>query len=127
WRVSQAPLMQNIVIPLIKCLDREIAEHNRSFADIDEDYDISGYQIYYPALIVKGPLFEYYLPGDGGAAQVNPVQHIVVARHYQSKSLRGEFAFDVIHESYLGRFLEMVLSETSAFIRRIRRHRQKII
>jgi hypothetical protein len=127
WAISQAPVVESIVIPVIKALAREISDHNSKTGEPTPDENDSNYQIYYPVIIVRGPLFEYYVPAEGGTPEVSPNRHIVFFRHYQSSTLQGEFAIDVIHETFLEEFLDLIAREGKKFANRIRRHRKRIV
>jgi hypothetical protein len=127
WLVGQAPVVESLVIPLVKAHAREIADHNSKTMKPEQDENESNYQIYYPVIIVRGPLFEYYVPPEAGKPVVSPSRHAVLFRHYQSRTLQGEFAIDVIHETYLEEFLDLIGREAHAFANRIRHHRGRIV
>jgi len=84
------------------------------------------YRIYYPLLVLKGPLLEYHLPPKG-PAELRNAKHILVIRHYESKTVKGRYAIDVIHESYLEQYLDLVEKEGNTFVNRVRRYKKPII
>ena len=125
WNISQETIVESVVVPLVKALAREIEDHNEMSKPHKEEGG-SYYQIYYPVLILKGPLFEYYVPYEG-PPQVRQSEHVVLVRHYQSRVLKGEYAIDVIHEGFLDTYLEISDKEVKALVNRIRRHRKRVL
>jgi hypothetical protein len=124
WQVSQEAVFNSVLVPLIKALAREIETHDEQARPEICDTD-SNYQIYYPVLVTKGPLYEYYVPREG-SPEVRETRHLVLVRHYQSRVLSGEFAIDVIHECFLEEYLRLINSEVHRLVMRIRRHRQYV-
>jgi len=61
-----------------------------------------------------------------GQPVVKPVKHILFVRHYESKSVKCQYAIDVIHESYLATYLDLVDQEMSEFGQRIKQHKKEI-
>ena len=125
WQVQSAPIFENTLIPLIKAVSKEIEFYNAACVP-KKDEEPLNYQIYYPLLVIKGPMFEYYVPSKG-ATELKEPKHILIIRHYESRTVRGEYAIDVIHESYLEQYLQLVKREVNQFVRRIRRHKKTII
>jgi hypothetical protein len=125
WEVQSQPIFKDIYIPLIKALSREIEEHNKACAP-DKDEPLPTYFICYPLLVLRGPLLEYYVPPEGDA-QLRDAKHILVIKHYESRTVKGQYAIDVIHESYLEQYLDLIEQEVSTFVNRIRRNKAKII
>jgi len=125
WKVQSKEIFKDIFVPLIKALSREIAQENDRCIS-DKDDDSPKYTIYYPMLVLKGRMFEYYVPPKG-PAQLREAKHILVIRHYQSRSIKCQYAIDVIHESYLDEYLELVEKETKKLANRIKRHKAVLV
>lgn len=125
WEVQSEVIFKNAFIPLVKALSREIEDYNK--ACIPSKNETSpNYQIYYPLLVLKGPLLEYHVPPEG-PAQLREAKHILVIRHYESRTVKCEYAIDVIHESYLEQYLDLVEKEVTKFVNRVRHHKKIIV
>ena len=125
WQVQAETIFKDIFVPLIKALSREIQDYNERCVPTKGDESLN-YQIYYPLLVFKGPMFEYYVPTNG-PAEVRPAQHIVVIRDYQSKTVKCRYAFDAIHESYLEQYLQLVDWERTRLRNLIKRHKKLLV
>ena len=124
YEIQNENISNGIITPLFKAMSREIERHNLDCVPT-RDKTLPEYHIYYPLLVLKGPLFEYYVPNKG-PAQLRKAKHILVIRRYESKAVKCSFAIDVIHESYLNSYLKLVGNEVDTFIKRIKRHSVEI-
>jgi len=124
WEVQSEAIFKNTFIPLIKAMFREIDEYNEDYVP-DKKTLSTDYQLYYPLLVLRGPMFEYYMP-PSGPAQLRKANHILFIRHYSSRTVKCHFAIDVIHESYLERYLELIEKELKKFVNLVRRYRRPI-
>jgi len=122
WEVQPEAVIRDTFVPLIKAMSREIEDHNNECVP-NGDTILPEYRIYYPLLILKGPMYEYYVPTEGDA-QLRDTKHILVIRHYESKTIKCRYAIDVIHESYLEQYLELVEREAKKFVNLIKRHKK---
>lgn len=125
WNIGSETLLNDVLVPLIKVLSKEIEEYNEEHRP-DPNEIVPDYQIYYPLLILKGPMLEYHITPEG-STELKETKHVVVVRHYESKTVKGRFAIDVIHESYLKQYLELIERETNKLVNRIRRHKSAIL
>lgn len=115
-------IFRGVFIPLLKALAREIEMKNASCKD-----EISpNFWIYYPVLVLKGPLLEYYVPPNGPAV-LRKSNHILIIRHYVSENIKCICAIDVIHESYLEQYLAIIQKEAKQFINRVRRNKKVVM
>lgn len=105
-------------------MSREIEDHNVDCAPDDEGI-LPEYRIYYPLLVLKGPMYEYYVP-EQGDAQLKSAKHVVVMRHYESKAVKCRCGIDVIHESYLEQYLNLIEKEAKKFRNLIRRYKRVV-
>lgn len=125
WTVQSKDIFKDVFIPLIKALSREIERQNETCMP-GPDEESPQYTVYYPLVVLRGPVFEYYVPPKG-PAQLREAKHILVSRHYQSRSVKCRYAIDVIHESYLHKYLNLVEKETQEFANRIKRHKKVLV
>jgi len=124
WEVQREPIFNNTFIPLIKAMSREIEECNIAYIPNEEELSTE-YTVYYPLLVLRGPMFEYYVP-LAGPAQLRDAKHILFVRHYTSRAVKCCYAIDIIHESYLEQYLHLIEKELQKFTNLVRRHRKPI-
>jgi len=122
WEVQPEAIVRDTFIPLIKAMSREIEHHNEKCVP-NRAKILPEFNMYYPLLVLKGPMYEYYLPGEG-EAQLKDTKHVLVIRHYESKTIKCRYAIDAIHETYLEEYLNLVESEAKKFTNTIRRHKK---
>lgn len=125
WEVQPEAIIRDTFVPLIKAMSREIEHHNNQCIP-EADKILPEYNIYYPVLVLKGPMFEYYVPTKG-SAQVRDAKRILLIRHYESKTIKCRYAIDVIHESYLEQYLNLVEKEAKRFVNLIRHYKKNIV
>jgi len=125
WEVQSEPIFKNTFIPLIKAMSREIDEYNEDYVPDKKELS-TDYQIYYPLLVLRGPMFEYHMP-PSGSAQLRDTKHILFIRHYSSRTVKCHYAIDVIHESYLEQYLDLIEMELKKFVNLVRRQRKPIV
>jgi hypothetical protein len=125
WGVQSEAIFKNTFIPLIKAMSREIDEHNKASVPKKEELS-TDYQLYYPFLVLRGPMFEYHMP-PSGPAQLRDTKHILFIRHYTSRTVKCCYAIDIIHESYLEQYLDLIGQELNKFTNLVRRHRKPIV
>jgi len=125
WEVQSGVIFKNTFIPLIKAMSREIDENNTAYIPNKEELS-TDYTVYYPLLVLRGPMFEYYMP-PSGPAQVRVAKHILLVRHYTSKTVRCCYAIDIIHEGYLEQYLHLIENELKKFTNLVKRHRKPIV
>ena len=124
WAIQSAPIFKNTFIPMIKAMSREIeAYNNRSVPKKDETSP--DYQIYYPLVVIRGPMFEYHVPPKGSNI-LREVKHILFIRHYESRNVKCRYAVDIIHESYLEQYLDLIERELTRFVNLVRRNKKSI-
>jgi hypothetical protein len=124
WKVQSGNLFNDVVVPLVKVLYREIEEYNTEHKPSSSETS-PDYQIFYPLLVLNGPMLEYHLTPEG-STELRETNHILIVKHYESKTVRGRYAIDVIHETYLKQHLDLINREASKFVNLIRRHRKPI-
>ena len=109
---------------MIKAMSREIEEYNnRSVPKKDETSP--DYQIYYPLVVIRGPMFEYHVPPTGSNI-LREVKHILFIRRYESRNVKCRYAVDIIHESYLEQYLDLIEGELTRFVNLVRRNEKSI-
>ena len=124
WEIQSETIFKDAIVPLLKALHGEITSYNEEHTP-DLDTEGVDYQIYYPLIVLNGPLLQYHVPPEG-PAHLTQSQHIVIVRHYESKTVKCRYAIDVIHESYLEKYLELIDNEVAKFTNRIRYHKKII-
>lgn len=124
WEIQSEVIFKDAVVPLLKALSGEITSYNEEHIP-DLETEGVDYQIYYPLIVLNGPLLQYHVPPEG-PPYLEQSQHIVVVRHYESKTVKCRYAIDVIHESYLEKYLELIDKEVVKFRNCIRRHKKMI-
>jgi len=125
WDVQPQAVIRDTLIPLMKVMSREIEQHNEKCSS-HKGKILPEYHIYYPLLVLNGPLYEYYVPPEG-PAQLREVKHVLVIRHYESKTVKCRYAIDVIHETYLEQYLELIEEEVSKYNSLVRRHKKRVL
>lgn len=125
WMVQSQTIFKDAFVPLIKALTREIQDYNERCLPTGHK-ESPNYQVYYPLLVLKGPMFEYYVPSKG-QAELRDTKHVVIIRHYESKTVKCRYAIDAIHESYLEEYVELIEGECKKFINRIRHHKKVLV
>jgi len=125
WGVQSEAIFKNTFIQLIKAMSREIDEYNEDYVPDKEELS-TDYWIYYPLLVLRGPMFEYHMP-PSGPAQLRDAKHILFIRHYTSKTVKCCYAIDIIHESYLEQYLDLIDKELNKFANLVRRHRKSLV
>jgi hypothetical protein len=126
WHVQSETIFNDAFIPLLKALSREIERFNQDCNPKNSEENLPSYQIHYPLLVLKGPVLEYHLPPKG-PARLRYAKHILVIRHYESKTVKCRYAIDVIHESYLEQYLDLIQMEVNTFANRVKRHKKEIV
>ena len=130
WETEQGHIYNQLVVPLIKALAAEIAEHKNSVRrskDEPEPWEeATNLQVYYPIVVLGGQLWEMYYIEDGKPV-LERTDHVVLARHYESSTVKGQFAIDVIAKEYLSDLLGSIDTECQTIVNRIRRHRRQIL
>ena len=124
WEVEKKAVIRDTFIPLVKVMARKIEDHNDECSKNDEKLSPE-YNIYYPLVVLKGPMYEYYV-SEQGDAKLESAKHVVVMRHYESKAVKCRCGIDVIHESYLEEYLELIEKEAKKFVNLIRRHKKVV-
>jgi|GEM_PF-2071077 len=125
WTIQSETIFKNTFVPMIKAMSREIQEYNKR--NIPKTNDTSpDYQIYYPILVLRGPMFEYHVPPTGSPI-LRESKHILFIRHYESRNVKCCYAIDIIHDSYLEQYLDLIKSELNKFVNLVRRHKKSII
>ena len=71
-------------------------------------------------------MLEYYVPPEG-TPQLSETKHILLIRHYESKTVKCRYAIDVIHESYLEEYLELIHNDIVRVANKIRRHKKVVV
>lgn len=125
WEVQSEAIFKNTFIPLIKAMSREMDESNKAYVPTKEEPS-ADYKVYYPLLVLRGPMFEYHMP-PSGPPQLRDAKHILFVRHYASKTVKCRYAIDIIHESYLEQYLDLIEKELRKFTNLVRRHRKPIV
>ena len=125
WEIRSEAIFRDTIIPLIKAMAKEIDAYNRRSA-APGDRLSPDYQIFYPLLVVKGPLLEYYLPAKG-PARLREARQILLIRHYESKTVKCRYAIDVVHDSYLHQYLDLVQREVAGFVNRVRHRKRDVL
>jgi len=125
WKVQSGNLFNDIIVPLVKVMAKEVEKYNEEHRP-SRDVNAPDYQMFYPLLVLNGPIFEYHLTPEG-STELREAKHILAVKHYESKTVRGRYAIDVIHQSYLKQYLDLINGEAKEFINLIRRHRNPII
>ena len=120
---KQEMVYDKIIVPLIKVVNNEINEHNESWVPDPEDDEIN-LQVYYPLVVLKGELYEWYVGNKN--KKPKPVQHIVFLRHYESRAIKGEFKIDIITKDYLNTYLEIINSEITEIKKRMQRNIKRL-
>jgi len=124
WTVQSEPIFKNTFIPMIKAMSREIEDYNKNC--VPEKGDLSpDYQIYYPVIVIRGPMFEYYVPPTGNK-RIRKAKHILFIRHYESRNVKCHYAIDIIHDSYLEEYLNLTEKELVKFTNLVKRHKKSI-
>jgi hypothetical protein len=124
WEIQSEAIFKDAIVPLLKALSGEITSYNEEHTPDLETKELD-YQIYFPLIVLNGPLLEYHVPPEG-LPHLEQSQHIVVVRHYESKTVKCRYAIDVIHESYLEEYLELINKEVAKFRNLIGRHKKII-
>jgi len=124
WGVQSEPIFNNTIIPMIKGLSREIADYNKQFSE-DKDIIVPSYQISHATLVLNGPLLQYHIPIEGSPV-LRHTNHVVFIRQYDSKTIKCNYAIDVIHQSYFNDYLDLIRDEATKFVNIVRRHRKAI-
>jgi hypothetical protein len=124
WEIQSETIFKDAIIPLIKALHGDITDYNEEHIPNLETEGVD-YQIYFPLIVLKGPLLQYHVPPKG-PTQLKQAQHIVVVRHYESKTVKCRYAIDVIQESYLEKYLEIIDKEIAKFKNLVRNHKKII-
>jgi len=125
WEAQSEPIFKNTFIPLIKAMSREIDEYNKAYIPNKEELS-TDYQVYYPLLVLQGPMFEYHMP-PSGPTQLRDAKHILFIRHYTSRTVKCCYAIDIIHESYLEQYLDLIDKELNKFANLVSRHRKPLV
>lgn len=124
WEIQSETIFKDAIVPLLKALSGEIMSYNEEHTP-DLETEGVDYQIFYPLIVLNGPLLKYHVPPEG-PSNLEQSQHIVVVRPYESKTVKCRYAIDVIHESYLEEYLEIIDKEVAKFTNCIRRHKRII-
>lgn len=125
WEKQSEPIFKNTFVPLIKAMSREIQDYNKTHVP-EKDDESPDYQIFYPLLVLEGPMYEYHVP-PSGSPELKETKHILLIRHHESRTIKCCYAVDVIHEGYLEQYLGLVEKELKKFVNLVRRHKKSIV
>ena len=62
-----------------------------------------------------------------GSPLLRDVKHVLFIRQYESKSVKCRYAIDVIHESYLEDYLDIINKELKRFVNRVKHHKKAVV
>jgi hypothetical protein len=122
WEIQSETIFKNAIVPLFKALSADVTSYNEEHIPSSETEGID-YQIYYPLIVLNGPLLQYHVPPEG-PSHLEQSQHIVVVRPYESRTVKCRYAIDVIHESYLENYLKLIDKEVTKFTNLVRHHKK---
>lgn len=118
---SQHQTMRNLINALEATIDNEFEEYTLPRKGREEAINL---QFYYPVMILQGRLCLAKETRQG--LQIRDVTHIQFRQEVWSTSLRSAYQCDVIQESFLGKYLNIIDREMKAVERRMRQHRDAI-
>lgn len=81
-------------------------------------------QFYYPLLVLQGELYTAEL--EEGGVKLSETQHVRMLRHHFSTSRRDSYQIDVITESFLGNYLDLVDQEMKSIGLRLQRNKGRV-
>lgn len=112
---------------LIKALEYQIHKHQESWVIPDDNTDELNLQIYYPVIILQGDLFSCL--HDKGGLKLKKADHILYRKEiFLNPTGDSETYFiDVITESYLSKFLEVVDDEMDKTKRALQRRKKLVL
>lgn len=101
-------LYEKLFVPLLKCVDSEIADIRKSTSFFRPDNPIFFLYLFQPILVICGPLYSYDVNDDS----LTRKDYILYRRHYESKTVRRTILVDIVTKEHLPQYLASQLSET---------------
>jgi len=118
-------LYNDAIVPLIKALRFEaVKDDERMSAALTEEQDASNIQVYWPVVVWRGAMFQYYAAAE--PPKLEQATHVNFIRRYRSETIDGTFHVDIVAEEYLPDYLNMVDQEIKSIANLFRRHRAAI-
>jgi hypothetical protein len=120
WIASHSEQHHETITALINAVEAEITKHYENWTPPrnpkDEGVNI---QIYNPLLVLQGEL--YLARGTKRGVALSKAQHIQYRREVWTAKHRENYQVDVITESYMPQYLELIEKEIDSIKRRLRR------
>lgn len=128
WIAFHNDEQHNTFNSLIQSLDNEIIEHSNSWVMPDDDEEESvNIQIYYPLLILQGPLYEAFYDDELNLIIQDASNVTFKKQVYDFKNQEGkEYMIDVITENYLDTYLGIVDQEIKTIKKIFQRKRKAV-
>ena len=120
WSASHEKLHESVE-SLVKATDFLTKRRSEHVSSQPEVHDEIALETLYPVLLFAGPIYECKIQGRN--YRLTKAKHIALERDVQSSSIQGTFRIDVIHESYLGRYMKLVIAEKNEMVKRFKRKR----
>lgn len=126
WMAYHVDVQHDSLTGLIYALESEINEYCDSYSlPAKKEEEKINIEIYYPLLILQGPLYIAQLKKNSLA--LKKVQHAQYRKAYCVEGQRKIYQIDVITESFLPRYLRIIDKEIGKIESTLKRSKNKII
>ena len=120
WEITHESLYESIE-GLIKATDYYSSEIKNSNVLENGTKDFIHLGMIYPILLLAGKIFECRIIGK--KYKLFERKHLTFYKTIQSKTLKGTYHIDVIHEDYLPKYLNIINEENDNIVNRLKRKR----
>lgn len=125
WNALHSEDQHDTFMSLIKAVQFQMQEHFDSWYPPEKnEKEYMNIQIYYPLLILQGDLFEAYLDND--QLKLKSIKHIHFRKQIVSVKETEVYQIDVVTESFLKEYLEIIDKEIDIIKNKLNRKRRDI-
>lgn len=123
WLAKHPDEQHQTFTALVAGADAAACEHYRNLEPpAPGEGRATNLQIYYPLLVLQGDLYTAHQTGDG--PKLLEDKHVQYLHQYCVKGKPETYQIDIIQESYLRAYLELVDSEIQSFRKRLAQRRE---
>ena len=114
-------LYQNLVLPLVKCVEAEKRDLTKNF-DPDPDDERISIEFYFPIILTAGPLLECFV--GKRQPRYRRVHHVAFIRRHKSRLWTGDYRIDVVDQKGFRRLLDTIDNDVKKLAQRIKSRRK---
>ena len=121
WTASHSDAHHQTFMGLVNAVEHGIEDHCNNWVSPGRSKEPINLQLYYPVLVLQGEIYEART--DVSPISVNKVEQIQYRKELWDGRGSNTYQIDVITESYVPRYLDVIGKEIEAIRTRLGRHR----